>query len=252
MQIPKWYDRLESQIEIVIHGDSLSSWVLGCHKKEIAEKKERVGDRRWTPEYEDQMLKMHEQGNFGIHGYTDIEWSSRAIISLLCTLQRPIKVLDYGAGAGTYAEAVHKVFKSVEVTSYDPFHPKFRNNPEPGVHDAVNCTDVLEHVELECVDNTLKFIADKARFMACFSIGLDDANKILPDGRNAHITQKSPKWWADKLREHFAIVDYSLFDGQVLFVCQPIDMTDRVREDGGYDRTDLGGRLRFAEKVGGK
>lgn len=250
-QIAKWHDRLESQLEIVIHGDSLSSWVLECHKKELAERRAVIGDKRWTDEYGEQMRQMHEKGNFGIHGYTDIEWSSRAFISLVATLQRPITVLDYGAGAGTYAEAVGKVFKWVSVTSYDPFHPKFRDNPEPGVHDAVNCTDVMEHVEFECVDNTLKYIADRARFMVCFSIGTEDANKHLPDGRNAHITQKSPKWWADKLRKYFAIVEYAYSSDQVLFVCQPIDLTDRLKADGAYERTELGGRLKLAEKVGG-
>lgn len=252
MQIEKWYDRLEAQIDIVIHGDNLSSWVLECHKKELSEKREKIGDKRWTDDYGEQMRKMHELGGFGIHGYTDIEWSSRALVSLFCTLQRPVTVMDYGAGAGTYANAIEKVFKWINVTSYDPFHPKFRDNPEPGLHDAVNCTDVMEHVELECVDNTLKFIADRCRFMACFSIGLDDAIKVLPDGRNAHVTQKSSRWWADKLREHFAIVDYAHYEGQVLFVCQPIDLTDRLREDGAYDRVELGGRLRLAAKVGGK
>ena len=254
MQITKWYDRLENQLEIVIHGDSLSSWVLECHKKELVEKRERIGDRRWTEEYGMQMRAMHEAGSFGIHGYTDIEWSSRALVSLMCTLQRPITVLDYGAGAGTYADAVHKVFKWVTVTSYDPFHPKFRDLPEPGMHDAVNCTDVMEHVEFECVDNTLKYIADRTRFLACFAIALEDANKILPDGRNAHVTQKSAKWWAEKLRQYFAIAEYSYSqDGaMVVFACQPLDMTDRLKEDGAYDRTDLGGRLKFASKVGGK
>lgn len=252
MQITKWYDRLESQIEIEIHGDSLSKYVLDCHKKELAERRAKIGNRRWTEEYGQMMREMHEKGNFGIHGYTDIEWSSRALISLVTTLQRPIKVLDYGAGAGTYGAAVEKVFKWVSVTSYDPFHPKFRDNPEPEQHDAVNCTDVMEHVELECVDNTLKFIADKAKFMVCFSIGTDDAQKILPDGRNAHVTQKSPKWWADKLREYFAIVDYAVAEQMVLFVCQPIDLIERLKEDGAYDRTELGGRLRLASKVGGK
>jgi hypothetical protein len=160
-------------------------------------------------------------------------------------------VLDYGGGAGTYAEAVEQVFKWVNVTTYDPFHPKFRDNPEPGVHDAVNCTDVMEHVEFECIDNTLKYIQERARFMVTFSIGTEDAVKHLPDGRNAHITQKSPKWWANKLREYFAIVEYTIGEGMVLFVCQPIDMTDRLRADGAYERTALGGRLRLAEKIGG-
>ena len=252
MQITKWCDRLEAQLDIVIHGDSLSAWVLKTHKDELAERREKIGNRRWTEEYEEQMRQMHAQGNFGIHGYTDIEWSSRSLIALLCTLQRPITVLDYGSGSGMYAEAMHKVFKMIEVTSYDPFHPKFRYNPEPGVHDAVNCTDVMEHVELECVDNTLKYIAEHARFMACFSIGTEDAVKTLPDGRNAHITQKSPKWWSDKLREHFAIIDYAVSDGMVLFVCQHLDTEERVRIDGAYDRVSLGGRLRLASKVGGK
>lgn len=252
MQIPKWYDRLESQLEIVIHGDSLSSWVLECHKKELEENRGKIGDKRWTEDYALQMRAMHEAGSFGIHGYTDIEWSARALVSLICTLQRPVTVLDYGAGAGTYADAVHKVFKWVNVTSYDPFHPKFRDLPDPGVHDAVNCTDVMEHVELECVDNTLKYIADRTRFMACFAIALEEANKILPDGRNAHITQKSAKWWAEKLRQHFAIAEYSYSGAMVVFACQPLDMTDRLKADGAYDRTELGGRLKFASKVGGK
>lgn len=251
-QIAKWHDRLEAQLEIVIHGDSLSAWVLECHKKELAERRAKIGDRRWTEEYGEMMRQMHEKGNFGIAGYTDIEWSGRAFLSLACVLQRQVKVLDYGAGAGTFGAAVEKVFNWVKVTSYDPFHPKFRDNPEPGVHDAVNCTDVLEHVEFECVDNTLKFIADHARFMACFSIGTEDAAKHLPDGRNAHITQKSPKWWADKLRNYFVIAEYALSTDQVLFVCQPIDMTERLKEDGAYDRTELGGRLKLAAKVGGK
>jgi hypothetical protein len=110
----------------------------------------------------------------------------------------------------------------------------------------------MEHVEFECVDNTLKYIAQKAKFMACFSIGTEDAAKKLPDGRNAHVTQKSPKWWANKLREHFAIVDYASYEGQVLFVCQPVDMVSRLEADGAYQRRDLGGRLMFASKVGGK
>lgn len=252
MQIEKWYDRLESQIEIVIHGDSLSAYVLETHKMDLAERREKIGVRRWTEEYGEQMRKMHEAGGFGIHGYTDIEWSSRALISLVCVLQRPIKVIDYGAGAGTYGDAVEKVFNWIKVTSYDPFHPKFRDNPDPEVHDAVNCTDVLEHVEFECIDNTLKYIADRARFMACFSIGTDDAVKLLPDGRNAHITQKSPKWWADKIREYFAIIEYAQADGMVLFICQPINLQERLEADGAYERFDLGGRLRLASKVGGK
>ena len=198
------------------------------------------------------MRLLHEDGHFGIHGYTDIEWSARSIISLICTLQRPVTVLDYGAGAGTYAEAVHKVLSWAKVSCYDPFYPKWKDLTDPEIHDVVNCTDVMEHVELECVENTLKYIAQRARFMALFSIGTEDAIKTLPDGRNAHITQKSPRWWADKLREHFAIVDYALTDGMVLFACQPIDMTERLRADGAYERTELGGRLRLAEKVGGK
>lgn len=254
MQITKWIDRMEAQLDIQVKGDSLSAWVLECHRKQIAEKKERIGDRRWTEPYGALMRQMHETpgSNFGIAGYTDIEWSARALISLIATLQRPVTVLDYGAGAGTYAEAVHKVLAWAKVTSYDPFHPKWRDNPDPEMHDAVNCCDVLEHVELECVENTLQYIADRTRFLACFSIGLDDAIKKLPDGRNAHITQKASKWWAEKLRKHFVIVDVAEAEDTVLFVCQPFDMDERIKADGAHERTDLGGRLYFSGKIGGK
>ena len=160
-------------------------------------------------------------------------------------------ILDYGAGAGTFAEAISKVFKMIEVTNYDPFHPKWKDAPEPTVHDVVHCTDVMEHVELECVDNVIKYIAQHARFMACFTIGIEDAIKKLPDGRNAHITQKSPKWWAEKLRAHFVIVDYLISPGDVVFLCHHPDLEARLEADGALDRTTLGGRLHFASKVGG-
>lgn len=108
-------------------------------------------------------------------------------------------ILDYGAGKQTLADALE------DVTSYDPCIPSISTPPE-GKYDLVACLDVMEHVEERHILAVLEHIEAHMGTVGLFVISTRLAHKILPDGRNAHITVKPREWWTDKLKDHFTIV----------------------------------------------
>jgi hypothetical protein len=219
-QILKWVERLEGKLEVVIHGDSLSSHLLKLHRDYQAKLARDVGEARWTEKYAEMQRRMHDEKNYGLWGDLDVEFVGRAIVPVYQNIRRPLTVLDYGAGSGALGDELERLFKAASVTRYDPFAPKWRDGPEPGVHDLSNCSDVMEHVEPQCIDNTIKYIADRTRFIATFCIGIEEADKTLPNGENAHITLRSPQWWARKLQKHFVVVEAICNALEAKFVCQ--------------------------------
>lgn len=104
------------------------------------------------------------------------------------------EILDYGCGKATVSHVLGPAYK---VTNYDPCIPGRDTPPEP--HDIVVCTDVMEHIEPEFVDDVLKDIRRLTKDTAFFSIYMKEAMKVLPDGRNAHISQHPYEWWKEHL-----------------------------------------------------
>lgn len=240
-QICKWVDRLEGTLDVKIHGDSLSANLLSIHRENVAKARAAVGDRRWSEEYAALQGEMHAQNNYGRWGDHDMELISRMVCSVYCSLNRPVLVnnelqwpgrsmtmLDYGAGNGALGRKIESMFKEVTVTNYDPFHPAWGGDKDPGMHDVASCCDVMEHVEVECVDNVLKYVAERTRYAALFTIGLSDATKMLPNGRNAHITLKTAGWWINKLNEYFIVVEGATTDAEVLLMCQKQDAKQQM------------------------
>lgn len=107
-------------------------------------------------------------------------------------------VLDYGCGQGGLAVALNG--SGLSVREYDPAIPE--KSERPVFADLVACTDVLEHVELDKLPNVLNHIHALARKVVFLVVALDEANKILRDGRNAHLIQKPREWWMAKADEH--------------------------------------------------
>jgi hypothetical protein len=102
-------------------------------------------------------------------------------------------ILDYGSGQGLLAKAL----APRRVDQYDPGLPSAPGLPKP-TH-LVVCSDVLEHVEPDKLDNVLAHLHSLAGVGAYFVIATRLANKCLPDGQNAHLIVKQPEWWLDKI-----------------------------------------------------
>jgi hypothetical protein len=227
-QICKWVERLEQKLKVIIHGDSLSAHLLRVHNERVQKLIADVGDRRWTEEYGAMQRHMHDTTKYGVWGAHNTELVARAVLTVNFQLKRPATVLDYACGNGALGQSLESSLAQVKVTNYDPFHPKWRDQPEPTEeHDVVTCCDVMEHVEIQCVDNTLKWIADRTRYLAVFEIGTDDATKVLPDGRNAHVTQRPFGWWVDKLTKYFVPIEAQAGEDFIFVVCQKRDAKDK-------------------------
>jgi len=128
-----------------------------------------------------------------------------------------MRILDYGCGKATMSKFVDNV------TNYDPCVDEFNHAIEP--HDLVVCTDVLEHIEPELLDNVLADIrrnATKAIYLIVAT--RPDSSKTLPDGRNPHLIVKPGSWWLTKIKDLFpgwrisAEIDPS--KGEAKFICR--------------------------------
>jgi len=148
-----------------------------------------------SDEYQALIQKMHRSTNWGDGSHR----RAAELALLIRSLGYPRKVLDYGCGKGTLGPALKHVLPYLEVSEYDPGIPG-KDTPPAGKHDLVISTDVLEHIEPECVDDVLANIAAVTGRYFYATIGLELAKHILPDGRNAHILIRPMEWWSAALK----------------------------------------------------
>lgn len=111
-----------------------------------------------------------------------------------------LSLLDYGSGKGEQYGEPYYLGKSwgIEVECYDPGYPKFSRLPQRKF-DGVLCCDVMEHIPEDAIDFTLQQIFSLAKLFVFFVITTVPAKKILPDGRNCHVTVKPEEWWRNKI-----------------------------------------------------
>jgi hypothetical protein len=120
-------------------------------------------------------------------------------------------ILDYGCGKSTLSKQMPFIIKQ-----YDPAVPKYSAMPEPA--DIVVCTDVLEHIEPECLDKVLDHLADLTNKVGFFTIATRAAAKTLQDGRNAHLIVENGNWWLEKLMMFFVITNFQNMNGECIVV----------------------------------
>jgi len=123
-------------------------------------------------------------------------------------------ILDYGCGKRTLEGAL-----GFPITNYDPCVTGLDSTPEP--HDIVACTDVLEHIEPDCLEDVLKDIRRCTKRVAMLLVATRPAVKYLADGRNAHLIQETFEWWAVCFDEAgFKVKQKQESQGEFLVICE--------------------------------
>ena len=111
-------------------------------------------------------------------------------------------LLDYGCGkAEGYLKHNHHKNWGIMPELYDPAIEKFSKLPE-GNFDGVISFDVLEHIPEEEIPQVIKEIFEKANKFVFLGIDTSPAMAVLPNGENAHCTQKPLEWWVDMIKTH--------------------------------------------------
>lgn len=159
-----------------------------------------------TEEYKAQNKVLHEKGTYGISGS---KWT-QAVLSLV-DLADSKDILDYGCGRMTLAKSL-----PFNIRNYDPCIAGLDDKPESA--DIVTCTDVLEHIEPDCLDAVLKDLRRVTKMLGFFVIANRPAKKFLPDGRNAHLIQEGPEWWLPKIMRDFSLVQFNALAGEFVVI----------------------------------
>ena len=117
----------------------------------------------------------------------------------------PQSILDFGCGVGSLINTLQITYPKKIIKGYDPGNKDFADTFDNQQFDMVISTDVLEHVEPQYLDETLKFLKTKSnRFYHL--IALAPSRVTLPDGRNAHLILETADWWKSK----FVNLGYSI------------------------------------------
>ena len=163
-----------------------------------------------TPEYLEQNRALHAKGNYGVSGQ---RWAPT--MHQICAKVGSRDVLDYGCGQRTLERAL-----GFPIRNYDPCIPGLDAEPQPA--DIVACTDVLEHIEHDCLDAVLDDLKRVVRKVGFFVIANRPAKKILPDGRNAHLIQEGVEWWKPKLEQRFHVALVKEMEGEFLVIVEAL------------------------------
>ena len=149
-----------------------------------------------TDEYKRLNSELHESNStYGTSGW---KWAPH--VEKLSKEYQTQNILDYGCGKRTLQQNL-----SFDIDHYDPAIPEFSERPVQ--HDIVVCTDVLEHIEPDCLNDVLTDLHDLAKKVVFLTVATRPACKTLADGRNAHLIVENSDWWIDKLKEKFKILN---------------------------------------------
>lgn len=133
------------------------------------------------------------------YGTSGQRWAS--VVADLADRVGAGEILDYGCGKQTLAAAL----PGRRVIGYDPAIAELSSIPSAA--DVVVCTDVLEHVEPEFIDDVLDDLCRVTRKAALITVATRPAVKTLADGRNAHLTVQPFDWWREHFQARFDLVD---------------------------------------------
>ena len=129
-------------------------------------------------------------------------------------------VLDYGGGGSDWSAnnfdgrnviSAKDFFNVASVATFEPA----RGLKQKISSDAVVCIDVLEHIFLGDIANTVDELFSLAQKLLIVNVACYKAAATLPNGENAHITVRSPYWW----KGVFDTISSNYPNVQLLLIC---------------------------------
>jgi len=115
-------------------------------------------------------------------------------------LLKPESLIDYGCGQSLLIDRLDLGY-SLDLYRYDPAIPAFAEKPKVKADLLINI-DVLEHIEESDLDDVLSDMRSLCRD-ALIIVDTAPAKRVLPDGRNLHVTLKPHDWWRERIGRHF-------------------------------------------------
>jgi len=162
-----------------------------------------------SPQYLALNRELHRTGGYGVSGS---HWAP--MVSQLAQMLGTRDILDYGCGQRSLESTL-----GFPIHNYDPCIEGLDAPPQPA--DVVACTDVLEHVEPECIDDVLDDLKRVTRKAGFFVIANRPAKKTLADGRNAHLIQEGREWWVPRLSQRFGIHQVEGTETEIVVIVRP-------------------------------
>lgn len=163
-----------------------------------------------TPEYQALQTQFHlDRPDYGISGSKYVD----PVLDFAAKLKTR-DILDYGCGKATLQKGI-----PFPIQNYDPCTEEYKRRPQPAT--IVVCTDVLEHIELDCLATVLDDIKSLTTQMLFLNVACRPAKKFLPDGRNAHLIQETPNWWLTWLLPRFNLHSFQAGNGDFTAILLP-------------------------------
>ena len=161
-----------------------------------------------TQSYKELNEALHKRDDYGAGGSRHKGQAEKLYRMFRCN-----SALDYGAGKRTLSKVV-----SFDMVDYDPCVPEISALPLQA--DFVTCTDVMEHIEPQMLDQVLSHIRDLTIKVAYFCIATrPDRSKLLPDGTNPHKIIESAGWWEREVNKYFEVLKVESNGSEVRIIC---------------------------------
>lgn len=152
--------------------------------------------------YEKIYKRLHVENIKMFSGNMDLENADE--IARLVAITGARRLIDYGSGKGYQylKQRVHDRWGGVVPHCYDIGVPQLSDYPR-GVFDGLICTDVLEHITEQDLDDIINdafsYLDESKTTFAYFNIFCNPSGKTFADGTNMHVTIRDPVWWNKKL-----------------------------------------------------
>jgi 2-polyprenyl-3-methyl-5-hydroxy-6-metoxy-1,4-benzoquinol methylase len=160
-----------------------------------------------SPEYAEMNKQLHETNAH--YGQSSDKWVQKVVEMSL--QYECADILDYGCGKGLLKQGIGS-----KVKEYDPALGKLDKEPA----DMVVCTDVMEHIEPDCLDDVLDDLMSLTKKVAFITVSTRLARKTLADGRNAHLIVQPAEWWLPKFMSRFHLKQFTDKGGEFVLLLE--------------------------------